>query len=52
MKPIKIGIYLYELAEVLDFSGPFEVFTTAADCKTPPMLHIQLLGGFQTGCRL
>ncbi|WP_394182944.1 DJ-1/PfpI family protein [Marinomonas posidonica] len=30
MKSIKIGIYLYELAEVLDFSGPFEVFTTAS----------------------
>ncbi|MEP1447453.1 MAG: DJ-1/PfpI family protein [Paraglaciecola sp.] len=27
--PINIGIYLYENAEVLDFSGPFEVFSTA-----------------------
>jgi transcriptional regulator GlxA family with amidase domain len=26
---MKVGIYLYENAEVLDFSGPFEVFTTA-----------------------
>lgn len=26
---INIGIYIYERAEVLDFSGPFEVFTTA-----------------------
>ncbi|MEZ5450709.1 MAG: DJ-1/PfpI family protein [Thiolinea sp.] len=25
-----IGIYLYDQAEVLDFSGPFEVFTTAS----------------------
>ncbi|MBB3047898.1 transcriptional regulator GlxA family with amidase domain [Litorivivens lipolytica] len=25
-----IGIYLYPMAEVLDFSGPFEVFTTAS----------------------
>lgn len=24
-----IGIYIYENAEVLDFSGPFEVFSTA-----------------------
>jgi transcriptional regulator GlxA family with amidase domain len=27
---MNIGIYLYEQAEVLDFSGPFEVFTTAS----------------------
>jgi transcriptional regulator GlxA family with amidase domain len=26
---MKIGIYIYEQAEVLDFSGPFEVFATA-----------------------
>ena len=28
-KQLNIGIYLYENAEVLDFSGPFEVFSTA-----------------------
>ncbi|MBM3124249.1 MAG: DJ-1/PfpI family protein [Chloroflexi bacterium] len=27
---MNIGIYLYDNAEVLDFSGPFEVFTTAS----------------------
>ncbi|MDB9515905.1 DJ-1/PfpI family protein [Roseofilum reptotaenium CS-1145] len=27
---MNIGIYIYEEAEVLDFSGPFEVFSTAA----------------------
>lgn len=27
---MNIGIYIYELAEVLDFSGPFEVLTTAS----------------------
>lgn len=27
---INIGIYIYDRAEVLDFSGPFEVFSTAA----------------------
>lgn len=27
---MNIGIYIYDEAEVLDFSGPFEVFTTAA----------------------
>lgn len=26
---INVGIYIYDNAEVLDFSGPFEVFTTA-----------------------
>ncbi|WP_372758150.1 DJ-1/PfpI family protein [Litorivivens sp.] len=26
----QVGIYIYPLAEVLDFSGPFEVFTTAS----------------------
>jgi transcriptional regulator GlxA family with amidase domain len=26
---MNIGIYIYENAEVLDFSGPFEVFSTA-----------------------
>jgi len=27
---INIGIYIYDEAEVLDFSGPFEVFSTAS----------------------
>jgi len=27
---LNIGIYIYEEAEVLDFSGPFEVFSTAS----------------------
>jgi len=27
---MKIGIYIYDQAEVLDFSGPFEVFSTAS----------------------
>jgi len=26
---LNVGIYIYENAEVLDFSGPFEVFSTA-----------------------
>ncbi|HDV5405479.1 DJ-1/PfpI family protein, partial [Vibrio cholerae] len=25
---MNIGIYIYDEAEVLDFSGPFEVFST------------------------
>jgi transcriptional regulator GlxA family with amidase domain len=27
---VNIGVYIYPKAEVLDFSGPFEVFTTAS----------------------
>jgi transcriptional regulator GlxA family with amidase domain len=27
---VNIGIYIYDQAEVLDFSGPFEVFSTAS----------------------
>lgn len=27
---MNIGIYIYDQAEVLDFSGPFEVFCTAS----------------------
>lgn len=29
-----VGIYLYDDVEVLDFSGPFEVFSTASRVKT------------------
>ena len=36
---MNIGIYIYDEAEVLDFSGPFEVFSTASrlseDNKNP-----------------
>lgn len=27
---ISIGIYVFDRVEVLDFAGPYEVFTTAA----------------------
>jgi len=30
-----VGIYIYENAEVLDFSGPFEVFSTASRLSDP-----------------
>lgn len=31
---MNIGIYIYDQAEVFDFSGPFEVFSTASRlCK-------------------
>jgi hypothetical protein len=29
------GIYIYDQAEVPDFSGPFEVFTTASRISRP-----------------
>ena len=28
-----IGIYLYDVVEVLDFAGPWEVFSTASRVK-------------------
>nr|WP_041651898.1 DJ-1/PfpI family protein [Marinomonas posidonica] len=40
---MKIGIYLYELAEVLDFSGPFEVFTTAARVSEDTPFEVYLI---------
>ena len=30
---INVGIYLYNQVEVLDFAGPFEVFSTASRVK-------------------
>ena len=32
---MNVGIYIYEHAEVLDFSGPFEVFSTASRLSEP-----------------
>ncbi|HIB02207.1 MAG TPA: DJ-1/PfpI family protein, partial [Candidatus Marinimicrobia bacterium] len=28
MKPISVGIFIFNDVEVLDFTGPFEVFST------------------------
>lgn len=33
---MNIGIYIYDQAEVLDFSGPFEVFSTASRISDDP----------------
>ncbi|MEM7504855.1 MAG: DJ-1/PfpI family protein [Pseudomonadota bacterium] len=33
---MKVGIFIYENAEVLDFSGPFEVFSTATRVSGQP----------------
>ncbi|MBF9002530.1 DJ-1/PfpI family protein [Vibrio nitrifigilis] len=52
---MNIGIYVYENSEVLDFSGPFEVFSTAARLRRPDwnvftlgqtLSPIQARGGF------
>lgn len=34
---MNVGIYIYEHAEVLDFAGPFEVFSTASRLSDPPV---------------
>ena len=44
---INIGIYIYDDAEVLDFSGPFEVFSTAARLQPDTGISVFLVG--QTG---
>lgn len=42
---MNIGIYIYEQAEVLDFAGPFEVFSTASRVAKPPApFHVFLIG--------
>ena len=37
--PLSIGIYLFDAVEVLDFAGPYEVFTTAS--RVAKKLHPQ-----------
>ena len=32
--PLNVGIYLYDEVEVLDFAGPFEVFSTASRVRS------------------
>lgn len=42
---MNIGIYIYDQAEVLDFSGPFEVFATASRfCETNETFNTFLIG--------
>ena len=40
---MNIGIYIYDHAEVLDFSGPFEVFTTAERISEQPVFNTFLI---------
>lgn len=42
---MNVGIYIYNDAEVLDFSGPFEVFSTASRvCEGATPFHVFLIG--------
>ena len=42
---MNVGIYIYDRAEVLDFSGPFEVFSTASRvCKEGNPFSVFLIG--------
>ncbi|REL36082.1 DJ-1/PfpI family protein [Thalassotalea euphylliae] len=48
---MNIGIYIYDNAEVLDFTGPFEVFTTAERISDKPVFNTFLIseqGGLVT----
>jgi len=40
---MRVGIFLYPQAEVLDFSGPFEVFSTANRVAPKPMFEVALI---------
>ena len=41
---MNIGIYIYDQAEVLDFSGPFEVFSTASRiCTSGELFNVFLV---------
>ena len=46
----RVGIFVFEQMEVLDFAGPFEVFTTATRVRArqnldmPPLFTVRLLG--------
>ena len=42
---MNVGIYIYDNAEVLDFSGPFEVFSTASRISgTSSLFNVFLVG--------
>lgn len=47
---LNVGIYLYDNAEVLDFAGPFEVFSTANRLVAAPVFKVFLVG--ETGATI
>jgi transcriptional regulator GlxA family with amidase domain len=46
---LNVGIYIYDDAEVLDFSGPFEVFSTANRLSNPQNIFNVFLVAENTG---
>ena len=46
---MNVGIYIYDDAEVLDFSGPFEVFSTANRLSNPQNIFNVFLVAENTG---
>jgi transcriptional regulator GlxA family with amidase domain len=45
MQQMNVGIFIYDQAEVLDFSGPFEVFSTASRlCRPEAPFNVFLVG--------
>jgi len=50
-----VGIFVFDDVEVLDFAGPYEVFTTAArmhariDAKAPPLFNVFTIGRSPSG---
>jgi len=45
VKIMNVGVYIYDQAEVLDFSGPFEVFSTASRvCPSEEPFNVFLVG--------
>ncbi|WP_419813445.1 DJ-1/PfpI family protein [Bacterioplanoides sp.] len=40
---MNVGIFIYDQAEVLDFAGPFEVFSTANRLATPTPFNVFLV---------
>lgn len=44
--PINLGIYVYDNAEVLDFSGPFEVFSVANRLTSNPLFNVFLFSEY------
>jgi transcriptional regulator GlxA family with amidase domain len=47
---LNVGIYLYDNAEVLDFAGPFEIFSTANRLVAEPVFNVFLVG--ETGATI
>ena len=48
--PRNVAILVFDDVEVLDFSGPYEVFNVAAEVTTPPGFYVYSVG--ITGGRL